>query len=68
MNKRLITAITAVLLLATGCAGDGNANDQFNRNVEKLAEKIAERRDGRASAPVSPDVLISELRKIARSD
>jgi len=62
MNKRLITTITAVLLVATGCGG-GNADDQFNRNAEKLTAKIAERRDGRVSVSVSPDVVISELRR-----
>jgi len=61
MNKRLITTIMAVLLVATGCSGYGNADEQFNRNAEKLAVKIAERRDGRVSEPVSPDVVISEL-------
>lgn len=66
MNKRLITTVTAVLLAATGCGGDGNADDKFNWNAEKLAAKIAEQRDGRVSEPVSPDVVISELRKIAR--
>ena len=61
MNKRLLTTITVVLLVATGCAGDGNADDQLNRNAEKLAERIAELRDGRASKRVSPEVVISEL-------
>lgn len=68
MNKRLITAITSVLLVATGCAVDGNADHQFYRNTEKLAAKIAERRDGRVSERVSPEVVILELRKIAGSD
>ena len=68
MNKRLITAVTAVLLVVTGFSDDGTSDDQFNQNAEKLTAKIAERRDGRVSERVSPKVVILELRKIARSD
>jgi len=64
MNKRLTTAITAVLLVAAGCSGDGTSDDQFNRIAEKLAAKIAEQRDGRASDQVSPEVVISELIRV----
>jgi hypothetical protein len=48
-----------------GCGSVGKAGDKFNRNAEKLIERIAKKQNRTVSVSVSPDLSMQELRKLS---